>query len=80
MTEITADIELDTKGLKCPEPVMMLHRQIRKMAVGEVVKVIATDPATARDIPSFCEFLPHELLRSDVVDEEYFYWLKKGQR
>jgi tRNA 2-thiouridine synthesizing protein A len=80
MTEITADIELDTKGLKCPEPVMMLHRQIRKMAVGEVVKVIATDPATAHDIPSFCEFLPHELLHSDVVDDEYIYWLKKGQR
>ena len=80
MTDLVADIELDTKGLKCPEPVMMLHRKIRKMAVGEIVKVIATDPATARDIPSFCEFLPNELLRSDVVGDDYIYWLKKGQR
>ncbi|MDN3650241.1 sulfurtransferase TusA [Reinekea marina] len=80
MSDLVADIELDTKGLKCPEPVMMLHRQIRKMAVGEVVKVIATDPATMRDIPSFCEFLPHELLSSSVEDEVYLFWLKKGQR
>jgi tRNA 2-thiouridine synthesizing protein A len=80
MSELTADVELDTKGLKCPEPVMMLHRQIRKMAVGEVVKVVATDPATTRDIPSFCEFLPHELISSCVEGGEYHFWLKKGQR
>jgi tRNA 2-thiouridine synthesizing protein A len=80
MSELKADIELDTRGLRCPEPVMMLHRQIRKMAVGDIVNVIATDPATARDIPNFCEFLPHELIATNVVNGEYLYWVKKGQR
>lgn len=56
--------ELDTCGLLCPEPVMMLHNKVRDMAAGEVVKVIATDPSTQRDIPRFCSFLEHELLHS----------------
>ena len=80
MIDLVADIELDTKGLRCPEPVMMLHRQIRKMAVGQIIKVTATDPATLRDIPKFCEFLPHQLLCSDVIGDDYIYWLKKGER
>lgn len=72
--------ELDTTGLRCPEPVMMLHRQIRKMAVGDTIKVIATDPATKRDIPNFCEFLPHELIDQQFTEQEYIYWIRKGQR
>ena len=78
--EINADVELDTRGLRCPEPVMMLHRQIRKMAVDEVVKVLATDPATQRDIPQFCEFLPHELVASSVSESEFLFWIRKGSR
>ncbi|KZZ59094.1 sulfurtransferase TusA, partial [Oleiphilus sp. HI0123] len=53
---------LDTQGLYCPEPVMMLHSKIDEMQSGDVVKVIASDPATQRDIPKFCQFLGHELL------------------
>ena len=45
--------ELDTCGLFCPEPVMMLHNIIRDMAPGDVVRVLATDPSTKRDIPKF---------------------------
>jgi tRNA 2-thiouridine synthesizing protein A len=45
---------LDTQGLICPEPVMMLHRVIRKADGGEVIEILATDPATTRDIPNFC--------------------------
>jgi tRNA 2-thiouridine synthesizing protein A len=80
MSQPEANYELDTLGLKCPEPVMMLHRQIRKMAAGETVKVLATDPATKRDIPQFCEFLPHELIHSEFTESEYYYWIKKGER
>ncbi|MFV0276298.1 MAG: sulfurtransferase TusA [Parahaliea sp.] len=68
---------LDTSGLYCPEPVMLLHNAVRDMAVGEVVEVIATDPATQRDIPRFCTFLGHELLRQEEQGGTYRYWLRK---
>lgn len=69
--------ELDTSGLICPEPVMMLHAQIRKSSHGDIIKIIATDPATERDIPKFCEFLPHELISSEKTPSHYYYWVKK---
>ncbi|MBD2859629.1 sulfurtransferase TusA [Spongiibacter sp. KMU-158] len=77
-----ADHLLDTCGLYCPEPVMLLHNKIRDMAVGEVLEILATDPATTRDIPKFCNFLNHELLLSEegkVSDEEegYRYLVRK---
>jgi len=75
---MSADHVLDTTGLYCPEPVMMLHNIIRDMASGETVEVIATDPSTQRDIPKFCTFLNH-LLRSQRVDQEKFiYLIEKG--
>ena len=71
------DRVLDTSGLLCPEPVMLLHKSIRDMAVGDTVEVIATDPSTARDIPKFCQFLGHTLLQHEKIDQNYFYYICK---
>ena len=69
---------LDATGLYCPEPVMLLHNQIRDMADGEIVQVIATDPSTQRDMPKFCQFLGHELLEQEDFEGTYRYWLRKS--
>lgn len=69
--------ELDTCGLFCPEPVMMLHNKIRDMAPGEVVRVLATDPSTKRDIPKFCNFLEHPLLAQNEQDNQFVYLISK---
>lgn len=74
-----ADDRLDVKGLYCPEPVMLLHNRMRDLAVGAVLEVIATDPATQRDIPKFCTFLGHELLQQSDSGGEYHYWLRKAE-
>ncbi|MCX2976546.1 sulfurtransferase TusA [Candidatus Marimicrobium litorale] len=71
------DHVLDATGLLCPEPVMLLHNRIRDIAVGETLHVVATDPSTERDIPKFCTFLGHELLRQARVEDEFHYLLRK---
>lgn len=48
MTELTINHTLDTLGLRCPEPVMLTRKTIRNMADGEVLLIIADDPATTR--------------------------------
>ena len=70
--------ELDTLGLRCPEPVMMLRVAMRKLAVGDELTVIADDPATTRDIPSFCRFMDHELVSAQTTDLPYRYIIRKG--
>ncbi|WP_339339196.1 sulfurtransferase TusA [uncultured Oceanicoccus sp.] len=68
---------LDTSGLICPEPVMMLHNKIRDIAVGEVIEMIATDPSTERDVPKFCAFLGHVLLNQKQLNKKYYYYIQK---
>ena len=73
----SADQTLDALGLRCPEPVMMVRLQMRKMQVGETLLIIADDPATTRDIPAFCRFMEHELVDSDTTELPYRYVVKK---
>jgi len=73
-----ADHKLDVLGLRCPEPVMMVRLNIRKIAVGETLLVIADDPATTRDIPSFCRFMEHKLVEQQTDSKPYYYLIKKG--
>lgn len=73
--------QLDTRGLRCPEPVMMLHQAIRKSQGGDVIEIFATDPSTSWDIPKFCMHLGHELLVQEQRDVngkiEYYYQVQK---
>ena len=75
--EMTVDAVLDATGLNCPEPVMMLHNKVRDLSPGGLLKVIATDPSTRRDIPKFCVFLGHELLEQSEEDGTYLYLIRK---
>ncbi|MBE0484568.1 sulfurtransferase TusA [Marinobacter sp.] len=77
MTALDFNAELDTRGLFCPEPVMMLHNRIHDVQVGEVLRVMATDPSTTRDIPRFCQFLGHELLGHQELDGEYHFLIRR---
>jgi tRNA 2-thiouridine synthesizing protein A len=69
---------LEAEGLRCPEPVMMVRKTIRTMADGEILLIKADDPSTTRDIPSFCRFMDHELVDSQVDQLPYLYLVKKG--
>ncbi len=73
-----ADAELDTTGLYCPEPIMLMHNRVRDMRAGEVLKVVASDPATTRDVPKFCNFLGHELLAQEQRGDDYLYYIRLG--
>lgn len=79
MNNINIDHSLNAQGLRCPEPVMLVRKQIRHMQTGEVLLIIADDPATTRDIPSFCQFMEHQLLASETTQLPYRYWVKKGK-
>jgi len=69
---------LDARGLRCPEPVMLLHRAMAGIAVGDTLRVLATDRTTLRDVPQFCRFLGHELLTQEEENDELVFELRKG--
>lgn len=55
-------IVLDCMGQRCPLPVIALARRIVDARVGEIVRVIADDPAAANDIPAWCRMKGHEFV------------------
>lgn len=75
MGDWVEDDVLDATGLLCPEPVMLLHGKVRDLPAGGVLKVIATDPSTRRDIPKFCAFLGYELMGQKERDGVFIYWI-----
>lgn len=73
-----ADKKLDALGLRCPEPVMMVRLEIRNMEDGQSLLIDADDPATKRDIPSFCRFMDHTLVAQQTNNMPYQFLIKKG--
>lgn len=80
MDIIEHDSFLDAVGLYCPEPVMLLHVEMRKIKSDQILKVEATDPSTTRDIVKFCQFLGHDLIQQSEQDGHFFYWIKKKKK
>ena len=78
MTNDTTIKLLDALGLRCPEPVMVIRKTVRQLATGDLLEIIADDPATTRDIPSFCRFMEHQLIEAQVETIPYRYLIKKG--
>ena len=77
--EKTETTVIDAKGLKCPEPVMLLHNAIRKAPPEALILLVATDQSTRRDVPQFCQFLEHQLLENseDEATGTYSFLIKK---
>jgi tRNA 2-thiouridine synthesizing protein A len=55
-------IILDTKGLRCPLPVLKARKALRDLDAGMVLRVLATDPGAIKDFEAFCKTTGHRLL------------------
>lgn len=73
------EVELDVRGLTCPLPLLKAKQALNRLQVGEVVKVLATDPGSERDFQVFAEQSATVLLDFHKKDGEYSYYLKKGR-
>jgi tRNA 2-thiouridine synthesizing protein A len=57
-----ASLVLDTRGSLCPIPVLKVSKAIKQVKVGDVVEVLATDPGSKSDIPSWTRMTGNELV------------------
>lgn len=59
---------LDTKGFLCPIPVIKTSQAVKKIQVGDVLEVLATDPGSKPDLNSWARMTGNELI--GVSEEE----------
>ena len=57
-----AKLTLDCLGLKCPQPIIEMARRIGEVEVGELVELLADDPAAGPDLAAWCRMCGHELV------------------
>ncbi|MEW5007664.1 SirA-like domain-containing protein [Cycloclasticus sp. 46_83_sub15_T18] len=70
------DTVLDVKGLNCPLPLLKLKQLLSKVSNGEVVKVLATDPAAHLDIGVFIDKSAHQMLLFERDEDIQYFYIK----
>ena len=72
------DQELDACGLSCPLPILRAKKALSRMASGQILRVIATDPGSVKDFEAFSRQTGNELLESNENDGRFYYRMRKA--
>lgn len=72
------EILLDTRGLNCPLPVLRARKAMRGLAAGTIVRLLATDPGTVRDVAAMCDNTGDRLIGSEETDGEFVFQIEKA--
>jgi TusA-related sulfurtransferase len=69
---------LITVGMKCPQPLFEVHKNIKELQTGEVLEVHADDPAFKLDIEAWCKRTGNELVELEKVESKFIARVKKS--
>jgi len=68
---------VDCIGLYCPIPILKIREALDKMDVGQVVELVADDPAAEEDIKYFTKTTSQELLKIEKEGDQIRFLIKK---
>lgn len=77
MTDFTPEQTLDARGLKCPMPVVRTSQEIKKISVGGVLELLATDPGSVADMIAWCKSTGNELLSRETQDGVFKFYIRR---
>jgi tRNA 2-thiouridine synthesizing protein A len=70
------DCEVDARGLNCPLPILRTRKAMNDLASGDVVRILATDPASVSDFQAFARLTGSELVDHGELDGAFFFLMK----
>ena len=71
------DREVDARGLNCPLPILRTKKTLNGMVTGQVVRILATDPASVRDFEAFARQTGNQLLQQTEQDGAFVFLLRR---
>ena len=71
------DIELDTRGLNCPLPILKAKKALAELQSGQVLRVVSTDAGSVRDFQAFAKQTGNELLEQQTVEKDFFHVMRR---
>jgi tRNA 2-thiouridine synthesizing protein A len=75
---MSPDKTLDCTGLYCPEPIFRTRMALDELEPGQVLEVVADDPAAEQDLQRLAERLGHQVLSLEKDGDEITIIIKKG--
>lgn len=72
-----ADKELDARGLSCPLPILKTKKSLAGMASGQVLKIVATDSGSVKDMQAFANQTGNTLLSHSEAGGEFTFFMQK---
>ncbi|MCG3202745.1 MAG: Sulfur carrier protein TusA [Gammaproteobacteria bacterium] len=73
----SVDLQLDTSGLNCPLPILKTKKALSTMLSGQLIRVMATDPASRIDFAAYCAQTGHQLIEESAEDGRFVFVLRK---
>ncbi len=71
------DVEIDTRGLNCPLPILKAKKALTGMQSGQVLKVVSTYTGSVRDFAAFAKQTGDELLSQTTEGSDFIHILKR---
>jgi tRNA 2-thiouridine synthesizing protein A len=71
------DKEFDASGLSCPLPILKTKKALADMASGQVLKLVATDSGSIKDMQAFADQTGNTLLSTEEASGSYTFYMKK---
>lgn len=71
------DREVDARGLNCPLPILRTKKMLNDMKSGELVRILATDPASVRDFQAFAKQTGNELVDQGEREGAFYFLMKR---
>jgi tRNA 2-thiouridine synthesizing protein A len=56
-------IEIDARGLRCPQPIIELGKSIAELSMGEQIKLLSDDPATEPDLRAWVRMTGNDYVK-----------------
>ena len=75
MDTITATV--DAKGQSCPGPLVSLAKAMKEAKSGDLFELLATDPGSKSDVPSWAELSGNDLLDTTEDDGVFRFVVRK---
>jgi len=79
MRELKPDETVDCIGLYCPVPVIQAREHMDRIKAGEVLEVLADDPAAEEDIKSFVKRTGHVVVKFEKKENYIRFLIKKSK-
>jgi len=73
-----ADLTLNAVGKKCPMPVLMTKKELKKMSSGQTLELIVDDKGALKDVPALINKTGDKIVETNEDGAQITFMIQKA--